>query len=383
MARASGSTNTAIAAAKEIASRRLRAQLLSTTTFTRPVEVVARLGAVQAQDYLGALWAVGLRLVDAHARDIELAIEQRTIVRSWPMRGTLHFVAAADARWMIDLLSPRAAAAARGRLHAMGLDERALSRARRALVKHLEGGRRLTRPAAYRLLESAGISTEGQRGLHVLWRLAHDGLVCLGPHEGKQPTVVLLEEWLPGAKRLARDESLAELARRYFTGHGPATAQDFAWWAGLTLADARRATSLAGSAVEGETIEGQRYWSAPSAHPPDTVRLRGQARALPPFDEFLVGYRDRSAAVDPAHAARLTAFEILGPVVIFDGQLVATWKRRILGRKAVLSIAPLSRLSKGRVAAVERALARYVSFFGLTATTLREAAASGSRTRPA
>jgi hypothetical protein len=360
-----GSSGKATGAAKEIAHRRLRAQLLSSTTFTRPADVVAWLGAVQAQDYMGALWAVGLRLVEARQRDIEHAIEARTIVRSWPMRGTLHFLAAADARWMIDLLAPKAAAAAAGRLRVMGIDGKVAARARRALAKHLEGGGRLTRPSAYRALERAGIPTGEQRGLHVLWRLAHEGFLCFGPREGNQATFVLLDEWLPKARRLPRDEALAELARRYFTGHGPATVRDFAWWSGLTLTDARLAIALASKSLEEETISGERYSFAPSELPPGNARAREQARALPPFDEFFVGYADRTAAIDPAHASRLSAFDVLGPVVVFGSRLVATWRRRITGKRVVFSASPLSPLNKQRAAAVERAFAAYARFFNL------------------
>jgi hypothetical protein len=347
---------------REIVRRRLAAQQLAATELARPADVVAWFGAVQAQDYLGALWAVGLRLADARERDVERALAERAIVRSWPMRGTLHFLAAADARWMIELLAPRAAAAATTRLRAMGIDAGLLSRARRALVAQLEGGRRLTRPAAYAVLERAGIPTEGQRGLHALWRLAHEALLCFGPREGKQQTFVLLEEWLPGARRLPRDEALPELARRYFTAHGPATLRDFAWWSGMTLGDARLATEMAGKLVEREIIAGQAYWSAPAALPARPARATERAHALPAFDEFFVGYADRSAAIDPAHAARVTPFDVLGPVVIHDGRLVATWKRRIAGKRVVVSTSPVAPLAGTKAKAVERALARYVRF---------------------
>ena len=352
-------------AAQEIARRRLRAQMLAGTTFTSPVDVVARLGAVQAQDYLGALWALGVRLTDARAADVELAIERRTIVRTWPMRGTLHFVAAADARWMLELRATRAATGAAARLRRLGIDDGVVLRARRALEKHLEGGRRLTRPAAYRALERAGISTQGERGLHVLWRLAHDGVLCFGPHDGKQPTLVLLEEWLPRATRLPRDEALVELARRYFEGHGPATDQDLAWWSGLTLTDARAAVDSARTALREERIEGQSYFSSASSSPEVSTGKSAPAQALPPFDEFLVGYADRTSALRSAGAGRLTAFEVLGPVLVFDGQVVATWKRRVRGRRASFSISWLSPASKGRIATAGRALESYARFFGL------------------
>jgi Winged helix DNA-binding domain len=353
-------------AARELVRRRLRSQLLATTHFTRPADVVAWLGAVQAQDYLGALWAVGLRLVDARERDVERAIEERSIVRTWPLRGTLHFVAARDARWMLDLLAPRALAGAAGRMRALGIDERVVALARRTLTKHLEGDRRITRPAAYALLERAGIATVRERGLHLLWRLAHDGLLCFGPRRGRQQTFVLFDEWLPRAKRLSRDDALAELARRYFTGHGPATARDFAWWSGLTLGEARAAITLAGKQlIEEELLPAERHWSAASAPPKDPVRARERAYALPPFDEFLVGYTDRSAAIDAAAVIRPSAFSLLKPAIVVDGQVIASWGRSISGARVHFTISPFSPPTKLKTAAVERALSAYARFFEL------------------
>jgi len=203
----------------EIVRRRLATQRISSTAFTRPEQVVAWLGAVQAQDYLGALWAVGLRFNGATEREVERALEERTIVRTWPMRGTLHFVAATDARWMIELLAPRKVAAVLSRLRSFGIDEAVLKRARRILTTKLDGGRRLTRSAAYAVLEDAGIATTAQRGLHILWWLAQHCIICFGPREGKQQTFVLFDEWLPQTKALPRQEALATLAHRYFTGH--------------------------------------------------------------------------------------------------------------------------------------------------------------------
>jgi Winged helix DNA-binding domain len=175
---------------------------------------------------------------------------------------------------------------------------------------------------------------------------------------------VLLEEWVPRSKRLARDEALPELARRYFTGHGPATLRDFAWWSGLTLADARLATDLAGNALEQAAIAGHRYWFAPSAVPVAATGAGERAHALPAFDEFFVGYADRSAAIAPSHAKSITAFDVLGPGIVLDGRLVARWKRRMAGAKVVFSTYPLAPLSRVEGAAVQRALARYARFLG-------------------
>ncbi|HEY6460450.1 MAG TPA: winged helix DNA-binding domain-containing protein, partial [Polyangiaceae bacterium] len=248
----------------DLAGMRLRAQGIAEPRSRSAVEVVTRLGAVQAQDYLGALWAVGLRTVDATEADVEQALAAGSIVRTWPMRGTLHFVAAADARWILELLAPRMLARATGRLRTLGLDEATFARARKALLKPLERAGRLTRPEVYATLERAGVSTAGQRGIHVLFQLAHDRFLCFGPRQGKQHTLVLFDAWLPRSKRLPREEALAELAARYVTGHGPATTTDFAWWSGLSPSDARLALDLARPRVEEHAAGSTRTWLAAS-----------------------------------------------------------------------------------------------------------------------
>jgi len=353
--------------AGHVVLRRLEAQRISSTAFTRADEAVAWLGAVQAQDYLGALWAVGLRLVDATERDVERALAERRIVRTWPMRGTLHFVAAADARWMTELLAARPVATAASRLRSYGIDAAVLSRARRVLARHLEGGRRLTRPAAYRVLEKAGIAAAGQRGLHVLWRLAQDCFVCFGPRDGKQQTFVLFDEWLPKAKALPREEALAALACRYFVSHGPATLRDFAWWSGLTLSDARGAILLAGDRIREELLDGTTYWSA-SDDSGRTEAPRG-THLLPAFDELLVGYTDRSASIDGPTSRRVRGGGIADPVVVRDGRVVATWGRRAGRREVACSVTPLVRLDGAASKGLTRALKRYARFLGLDLVT--------------
>ena len=234
----------------DLAHRRLVSQQLAVHASTTPAEIVAALGAVQAQDYAGGKWAIALRLPHATDEDIEHAIVDRTIVRTWPMRGTLHFVAAAEVRWLLDLLAPRMIARAATRHRQLELDDATFSRARRVVTKALEGGGQLTRDALYQALEEAHVpvgphATGERRGFHILWRLAHERLICFGPRGGKQQTLVLLDEWLgPPPPPLSRDEMLAMLAERYFTAHGPATVADFTWWSSLAAAEARRALDI-------------------------------------------------------------------------------------------------------------------------------------------
>ncbi len=336
-----------------------------------PAEVVRRLGAVQAQDYLGGLWAVALRAGAAGEADVEAALARGSIVRTWPMRGTLHLVAAEDARWMLALLAPRVVAASAARERQLGLDAAVHARGRRALAAALRGGNRLTRLETYRVLERARIRTAGQRGYHVLWRLAHEGLICFGPREGKQQTFVLLDEWLPGGRTLAGDEALAELAARYFAGHGPATLQDFAWWSGLPAAEARAALELAKPRLAEEDGRGRSLWLARSG--PGTVPAAGRsprgAFLLPPFDELLVGYADRSDVVDSEDGA--TVSSLLRPAVLLRDHVAGTWRRAIRDDKVVISVSRFAEPRPSDARALAAAAARYGQFLGKTAALAR------------
>jgi hypothetical protein len=345
----------------DIPHLRLYNQYISRATFDKPADVVAWLGAVQAQDYRGALWAVGLRAEHATEKDIERAIADKTIVRTWPMRGTLHFVAAADVRWMIELLTPRVIAASARRRHLLELDDQVFARSRKLVVRALEGGNQLRRDVMYRLLEAAQISTADGRGLHILSRLAQDGLLCFGAREGKQPTFALLDEWAPAAKTMKRDEALAELARRYFTSHGPATVQDFVWWSGLTTVDARAGLEMVRPHLVQEVVEGQTYWLSPSTRTAKAASLT--AYLLPPFDEYTVAYKDRSAVLDPLYTRLVnTGNGVFSPMMVVDGQAVGTWKRALKKDAVVITPSPFTKLSKAATRAIAIAASRYGKF---------------------
>jgi len=340
----------------DIAGLRLRNQRIAGAGFKQPGEVVAWMGAIQAQDYLGALWAVGLRMKKATEEVVERAIAEREVVRTWPMRGTLHFVAPADIRWMLALLARRVLSGRPARYRQLELDQAVFNKSRDVLVSALEGGRQLTRDAMYQKLEAGGISTAGQRGIHILGRLALDGLLCFGPREGKQQTFVLLEEWVPPARMLDRDEALAALAERYFTSRGPATLQDFVWWSGLTVADAKAAIELAGSRLQKEDA----FWfglKTPAATP-------APAYLLPPFDEYTIAYKDRSAVLDPAHGGVVSGNGIFYPILVLGGQVAGTWKRELKKESVAITLSPFKPLKKKERDAIALAAEQYGRFIG-------------------
>ncbi|MCG3161046.1 MAG: hypothetical protein JMDDDDMK_02164 [Acidobacteria bacterium] len=348
----------------DIARLRLHNQRIAGDKFERPADVVSWLGAVQAQDYLGALWAVGLRMRSAIEADIEQALANRTIIRTWPMRGTLHFVAAADTRWMLELLTPRIVDNnAQRLLRQFGLDEAVFARSKDLFERALEGGKRLTRNAMYEALEAGGVSTVDGRGLHILGRLAQDGVICFGSREGKQQTFALLDEWAPKSKRMPRDEALAELAKRYFTSHGPATLQDFAWWSGLTAADAKAGLEMAKRFLVQEVSDSQIYWlssSMPAAKDSATT-----VYLLPAYDEYTVAHKDRSAVLDPKYTKQANSGNgIFYPTIIVNGQIVGTWKRTVKKDRLTVTPNPFAKLKRAEARAFAEAASRYGEFLG-------------------
>jgi hypothetical protein len=343
---------------RELVQARLATQRLTGAPFASVSSAVAWFGAVQAQDYRAALWGIGQRVRGATEAYVERAIAERSIVRTWPMRGTIHLLAAVDVHWITRLLASRVFARSAGRHRQLGLDARTFARARAVFERALTGGHLMTRDELYALLARHRIAPTGQRGAHILTMLAMQGVLCFGPHRGKQPTFTLLDEWIPPPPARDRDDALGELARRYFASHGPATLADFAWWTGLPLGDARRAIALAAPDLEELTVDGQPYFWVPSPRRSSgpTVHL------LPVYDEYTVAYRDRSAVLDPAHA-EATGNGIFSPVIAIAGKLAGTWTRELRRDRLVVRAHLLRPSAHAPLAA---AVTRYAAFHGRT-----------------
>lgn len=350
-----------------LSRRRLRNQYIDGSRLDDPAEVVRALGAVQAQDYYSALWAIGLRLRGARESDVEQAIIERRIVRTWPMRGTLHFVAAEDVRWLIELLAPRTLQRNAARLlRDFAIDRAVIKRASKIVRATLNGGRAATRASLYEQLDAQGIDTGEQRGLHILWWLAHEGLICCGPRVGKQHTFVLLDEWIPKPSSLTREEALALLAQRYFAHHGPATLADFVWWTGLTVADANAAIEGARPGLSSETNDTTIWWSGARTHRRTT--RSAPCHLLPVYDEYTIGYADRSAALDPAHAKRTVAGHgIFRAPVVIEGRIVGSWRRELKRDRVDVRVEPLTRFDREQLRYINEAAERYGAFLGLAA----------------
>jgi hypothetical protein len=347
----------------EITRYRLNQQQLVNPGLKHPEQVVGWMGAVQAQDYFGALWTIGQRMKKADEGVVEKALIERKIIRTWPMRGTLHFVVPADVRWMLKYLTPRIISRSASLYRKAGIDGKVLTKSKKLLIKGLEGGKQLTRDEMYGILEKSKISTADSRGLHIIGHLAQEGLICFGARKGKQQTFALLDEWIPSYPMLKKDEALAELAVRYFTSHGPALIEDFMWWGGVTKADAMIGLELAKTRLAEEVINGKRYWhagtTAAEKSNPSTAYL------LPTYDEYGIAYKDRTEIIDPADHKKLGGTFISG--IMMNGKMVGAWRRTLQNDKVLLETKPFAKsFTPSQDSAIRGAAERYSKFLGLS-----------------
>jgi hypothetical protein len=346
-----------------IAQQRLHNQLITQPTFTKPDDVVRTLGPIQAQDYAGAKWALGLRLQNATENIIEQACNAGTILRTHLMRPTWHFVASADIRWILALTAPRVNALSSYYYRKSEMDDALFSHSNAVLEKALAGGKQLMRSEIQLILEQAGIATDDLRLTHIMMRAELDMIICSGARRGKQFTYALLAERAPHAPMLEKSEALAELARRYFTSRGPATLEDFVWWSGLTTTDARTGLQMVRSELLHEVIADKTYWFS-AAIPPilDTVPI---AHFLPPYDEYTIAYKDRSAVLDAAYTIQ-TRNGIFSPIIVVDGLIVGTWKRTFKKDSVLIETSLFSSPTEKEAFAISSALKHYSTFLGIT-----------------
>jgi hypothetical protein len=363
---------------RQLTALRLAAQRVGGAESSTPGEVVRWMLAMQAQDVPGVKWSVGLRQGRTTEAAVEAAFDSMAIVRSWPMRGTLHLVASEDLGWLLQLTAPRQIASAKGRRAELGITEADVERARAITITALRGRRVLTRDALLATIDGAGVSIRGQRGYHLLGFLAQTGTLVLGPASGREPTFVLLDEWVPNPRRLERDEALGELALRYFSSHGPATVADLARWSGLTMSDVRLGLAVCGERLTALELDGVTYFFAPerAALAPERAALAPERAArtatparvhlLPGFDEYLLGYRDRTAALAPEHSRQVIpgGNGMFKPTIVADGEVVGTWKRTVGPREVEIELMLFGRTTAPSQEALVTAARAYGSFLG-------------------
>ncbi len=349
----------------DIARLRLFNQRISEPSFLKPDEVVSWLGAVQAQDFAIAKWSLGLRMQDATLKGIDQAFADGAILRTHLLRPTWHFVTPGDIRWMLALTAPRVHAANAHMYRKLELERPLFKRSNAVLAHALRNGKHLTRNELREALQRAGIAIDDAlRLVYIIMHAELDGLICSGAPRGKQFTYALLDERAPRPGRLKHEEALAELARRYFASRGPATVQDFAKWSGLTVADARRGLEEVKARLQHEQMDKQVYWF--SASKASAKSAMPAAYLLSIYDEYISGYKDRSAIAETEIGAKLSAMgNALRSIILIDGQVIGTWKRALRKDAVVIGTDPFARLTIADTRAVAAAARRYGQFLGL------------------
>lgn len=360
---------------EQIVQQRLRNQRLVASQLSQAAEVVQWLGAVQAQDFAGAKWALGLRVQPAAKSFSDAAVEAEfdagAILRTHLLRPTWHFVTPADIRWLLALTAPRVQLANASYYRKVGLDDALARRIGDVFAGALRDGVHLTREELRGVLAAAGISTANELSMnYFLMRAELDGILCSGPRRGRQFTYALLAERVPPAPALTREEALAELARRYFQSHGPATVHDLARWASLTVAEAQRALASISAQLQTAEADGRTWWfvalPASPAAPASGVAPEPLAHLLSIYDEYVIGYKEWRAIIDAADAAQLQAMgNNLTAVVILDGRIIGIWKRTLGKRQATVTTTLFAPPSAAEQAAIAAAAERYGAFLGV------------------
>lgn len=347
----------------DIISRRLHNQRLVGKKFNTPEEVVDWFGAIQAQEYAPAKWALGKRINNASDEKIDKAFNEGRFLRTHVMRPTWHFVMPGDIRWMLKLTAPRVNQVLGYYNRKSGLNDKVFVRSNDIITKTLRGGKHLTRTEIVNELKKSKIATDDlQRSGHLMGRAELDAVICSGPRRGRQFTYALLEERVPKTKNLDRDESLAKLTWKYFRSHGPATLQDLVWWSGLTTADARAGLEMNKSKLMNEEVDGKTYWFT------NTISLgkipSPTAYLMSVYDEYTIAYKDRSALFDPRFEIKV-GNAIFNLVLVIDGRVAGMWKRTFKKDTVDITVNPYDKLNKAEKLAVTQAAENYSKFLNM------------------
>lgn len=345
---------------------RLRSQQLLSPEFKTPKELVSWMGAIQAQDYRMVKWALGVRLKSATIKTVDEAFQRGDILRTHVMRPTWHLVPAEDIRWMLKLSSGRIIAACNSFAKGNGVDipETIYTKANDLFAKVLEGNNHLTKQELEDEVVKAGLMPDSPQIGYLFTRAEQEGIICSGADKSGKATYALLDERAPIAKELPKDEALALLARRYFNSHSPASMNDFIWWSGLSATEARQAIGLIGSELIKDRFASQELFVHESWN--KRIKSKEVLHLLPSFDEYLISYKDRTAAMDKEHHPK--AFNNFGtfyPIILYNGKIVGNWKKTIKKGEAQFDTSFFVECPDLEKELLEKAASRYKAFYKL------------------
>ena len=350
----------------DLVSLRLAAQFPLGARDATPQQVVSRLGGVQAQDYAGAKWSIGSRMPDIREHEVDHVIQEGRVIRTWAFRGTLHLLASGDAPRILNAVSPLVFAANQRRYRQLELEEPDFTRSNRLIRSYLQHSNRpRTRSEICVRLQGEGIGTQGQRAYYLLQRAALEQLICFAPTPNRENCFQLFPRAAGSADGGQQTLGLTALAERYFDGHGPASIRDFCWWAGVATREARAAVedSTLLRPMDGPEVE---MWevdrkTATGPQPP----LQTDARLLSPFDEYLLGYKDRRAVLDPANAKLVNrGGGMMKAALLLGGRVAGVWAHSETAAGIRINLQPFRPFSRGERDSIEEAAERYARYRG-------------------
>lgn len=351
----------------DIPNIRLQSQQLAGTAFCSPKQLIGYMGAIQAQDADMCKWAIGARLPKSTVQQVNDALDKGDIIRTHVLRPTWHLVSRDDIYWLIGLTAPQVMAAMRSNDKKLELTEVIFIKSNKLIEKALIGNKHLTREELLADFKNAGITTNENRASHLLMRAECEGIICSGAKSGKHQTYTLLQELIPKPASLTKDEALAKLAKTYFTSRSPATLRDFEWWSGLSITEARHALEMAKGELISETINNQTYWLSTDFKIP---AAQNSLHLLPAFDEYLIAYANRSAAIKSEHQPHAFSNNgIFRPVIIVNGKATGIWKRSINKDTVTIQTNFFNQPTKQLLPKLNRAIKAYTKFLGKTINT--------------
>ena len=348
---------------RQLIHERLTAQQITAAKFKTPVSLVSWMGAMQAQDYEMAKWAIGIRLPGSNLTTIEKAIDKADIIRTHVLRPTWHFIVPADVHWMLALSAPNIKTAMRTRDKQLGLTEALIRKANLAMQKVLRDGNHLTREELMHHLMQKKIDANPERMTHFLVHAEVNALICSGKMKNKKATYALLDERVAAPEKIEKDEALGKLAQKYFQSHGPATLKDFTWWSGLSIKDSTKALDIMREEFSSAKLNDIVYWFSNKIE--FSKVYKKPVFALPAFDEFVISYKNRDHLLsETMHSRAISSNGIFRPMIVIDGKVEGLWSRTFNKDKLIISCNYFDELNKSQQLRVTKSMKMFAGFLG-------------------
>jgi len=346
-----------------ISNARLVSQHITNNKFKTIKDLVSHMGAMQAQDYNMAKWAIGVRLPGITEKIIEESFNKGDILRTHVLRPTWHFVSVDDIYWMLELTGPKIKNSLKSRSNELGITPAFLNKSYAVLEKILSNYKHLTRAEIVAALKKSKINVNSSQIYHLMLNAELDAVACSGTMKGKNQTYSLLSERVTKKKKLKKDEALAELAKRYFSSHGHATLQDFAWWSSFSATETKRALEVLKSDIVCKKINSKDYWFLKSSSFLDSTTKKESVYLLPAYDEFLVSYKDRTASISSyEHQLAVSTNGVFRPIIVVNGQVIGRWQRIVKKNHIVVGINLFKSVDKKIKQLIQERAMEYGSF---------------------